>query len=68
VRYVGEPVAVVLGDSPALAEDGVGAIAIDIEELPPVPHRQLDLIGRPRSLNSGLDSRAGDARHQPSGN
>jgi carbon-monoxide dehydrogenase large subunit len=39
VRYVGEPVAVVLGDSPALAEDGVGAIAIDIEELPPVPHR-----------------------------
>src|SRR5437867_3719331 len=37
VRYVGEPVAVVLGDSPALAEDGVGAIALDIEELPPVP-------------------------------
>ena len=36
VRYVGEPVAVVLGDSPALAEDGVGAIALDIEELPPV--------------------------------
>jgi len=27
----------VLGDSPALAEDGVGAIALDIEELPPVP-------------------------------
>ncbi|MBV8576457.1 MAG: hypothetical protein JOZ58_15680 [Acetobacteraceae bacterium] len=26
VRYVGEPVAVVLGDSPALAEDGAGAI------------------------------------------
>jgi aerobic carbon-monoxide dehydrogenase large subunit len=39
VRYVGEPVAVVLGDSPALAEDGVGAIALDLEELPPVPHR-----------------------------
>jgi Molybdopterin-binding domain of aldehyde dehydrogenase len=44
VRYVGEPVAVVLGDSPALAEDGVGAIAIDIEELPPVPDR--DISGR----------------------
>jgi len=29
----------VLGDSPALAEDGVGAIALDIEELPPVPDR-----------------------------
>src|ERR1700731_2238696 len=40
LRYVGEPVAVVLGDSPALAEDGVGAIALDIEELPPVPDRQ----------------------------
>ena len=39
LRYVGEPVAVVLGDSPALAEDGVGAIALDIEELPPVPDR-----------------------------
>src|SRR6516164_2637629 len=40
VRYVGEPVAVVLGDSPALAEDGVGAIALDIEELPPVSDRR----------------------------
>ena len=39
VRYVGEPLAVVLGDSPALAEDGVGAIALDIDELPPVPDR-----------------------------
>ncbi|HUC70238.1 MAG TPA: xanthine dehydrogenase family protein molybdopterin-binding subunit [Stellaceae bacterium] len=40
VRYVGEPVAVVLADSAALAEDGVGAIALDIEELPPVPNRR----------------------------
>src|SRR6266403_1481504 len=39
VRYVGEPVAVVLGDGPALAEDGVGAIALDIEELPPIADR-----------------------------
>ncbi|MGH7029958.1 MAG: xanthine dehydrogenase family protein molybdopterin-binding subunit, partial [Stellaceae bacterium] len=41
VRYVGEPVAVVLADSPALAEDGAGAIALDIEELPPAPDRQV---------------------------
>jgi carbon-monoxide dehydrogenase large subunit len=41
VRYVGEPLAVVLGDSPALAEDGVGTIALDIEELPPVPDRHV---------------------------
>src|ERR1700746_1221149 len=40
VRYVGEPVAVVLADSAALAEDGVGAIALDIEDLPPVPNRR----------------------------
>jgi aerobic carbon-monoxide dehydrogenase large subunit len=39
VRYVGEPIAVVLADSPALAEDGVGAIVLDIEDLPPVPDR-----------------------------
>jgi carbon-monoxide dehydrogenase large subunit len=31
VRYVGEPIAVVLADSPALAEDGVGAIGLDTE-------------------------------------
>ena len=41
VRYVGEPVAVVLADSAALAEDGVGAIELDIEELSPVADRQV---------------------------
>jgi carbon-monoxide dehydrogenase large subunit len=40
VRYVGEPIAVVLADSAALAEDGIGAIALDIEELPPVADSQ----------------------------
>src|ERR1700693_2729592 len=40
VRYVGEPIAGVLADSAALAEDGVGAIALDIEELPPVADRR----------------------------
>src|SRR5712671_3032154 len=40
LRYVGEPIAVVLADSAALAEDGVGAIALDIEELPPVADRR----------------------------
>src|SRR5882762_7179077 len=40
VRYVGEPIAVVLADSAALAEDGVGAIVLDIEELPPVADRR----------------------------
>lgn len=40
VRYVGEPLAVVLADSAALAEDGVGAIGLDIDELAPVADRQ----------------------------
>jgi carbon-monoxide dehydrogenase large subunit len=39
VRYVGEPIAVALGDSPAIAEDALDAIRVDIEPLPPVVNR-----------------------------
>ncbi|MDX6610764.1 MAG: aerobic carbon-monoxide dehydrogenase large subunit, partial [Solirubrobacterales bacterium] len=39
VRYVGEPIAVVVADSPALAEDALEHIALDIETLPPVADR-----------------------------
>jgi carbon-monoxide dehydrogenase large subunit len=39
MRYVGEPVAVVLADSAALAEDGVGAITLDMKEVPAVADR-----------------------------
>ncbi|MFL6930373.1 MAG: xanthine dehydrogenase family protein molybdopterin-binding subunit [Xanthobacteraceae bacterium] len=39
VRYVGEPIAVVLADSAALAEDALDAIALDIEALPAVADR-----------------------------
>ena len=46
VRYVGEPIAVVLADSAALAEDGVGAIDLDIQELPPVPDRRASGRGK----------------------
>jgi carbon-monoxide dehydrogenase large subunit len=38
VRYVGEPVAVVLADSAATAEDALAAITLDIEALPAVVH------------------------------
>jgi aerobic carbon-monoxide dehydrogenase large subunit len=48
VRYVGEPIAVVLADSAALAEDGVEAIALDIEELPVVADRHIS--GRHETL------------------
>ncbi|HZR04001.1 MAG TPA: xanthine dehydrogenase family protein molybdopterin-binding subunit [Burkholderiales bacterium] len=36
VRYVGEPLAIVVADSPALAEDAVDAIYAEIEPLPVV--------------------------------
>jgi aerobic carbon-monoxide dehydrogenase large subunit len=39
VRYVGEPIAVVLANSAVLAENGVEAIGLDLEELPVVADR-----------------------------
>jgi carbon-monoxide dehydrogenase large subunit len=36
VRYVGEPIAVVVADTPAQAQDAVDAITVDIEPLPAV--------------------------------
>jgi carbon-monoxide dehydrogenase large subunit len=39
VRYVGEPVAVVIADSAALAEDALEAIALDIDPTPAVADR-----------------------------
>jgi aerobic carbon-monoxide dehydrogenase large subunit len=39
VRYVGEPIALVLAESAALAEDALEAIAVEIEPLPVVADR-----------------------------
>ena len=39
VRYVGEPIAVVLAESAAIAEDALEAIVLDIEPLPAVADR-----------------------------
>ena len=36
VRYVGEPVAVVIADTQAIAEDAHDTIALDIKPLPPI--------------------------------
>jgi aerobic carbon-monoxide dehydrogenase large subunit len=36
VRFVGEPVAVVVADSPYTAEDGAEAVVLELEPLPPV--------------------------------
>src|SRR5882757_8292366 len=41
VRYVGEPIALVVGETQALAEDALEAIAVEIESLPAVPDRHV---------------------------
>jgi len=45
VRYVGEPVAVVLAATAALAEDAAAAVALDIEALPAVVERDAAASG-----------------------
>ena len=45
VRYVGEPLAVVLADSAALAEDALDAIEVVIEALPAVTDRHMSSRG-----------------------
>jgi carbon-monoxide dehydrogenase large subunit len=41
VRYVGEPVAVVVAETQGQAEDALEAIVLDIERLPALPDRQV---------------------------
>jgi carbon-monoxide dehydrogenase large subunit len=48
VRYVGEPIALVLADSAALAEDALEAIRVDIEPLPVVADRAAARAGEHR--------------------
>jgi carbon-monoxide dehydrogenase large subunit len=45
VRYVGEPIAVVLADRAELAEDALQAVEFDIEHLPPVTNRTASAAG-----------------------
>jgi aerobic carbon-monoxide dehydrogenase large subunit len=45
VRYVGEPLAVVLADAPERAEDAAAAVVVDIEALPAVVDRRAALEG-----------------------
>ncbi|HVY58135.1 MAG TPA: xanthine dehydrogenase family protein molybdopterin-binding subunit [Xanthobacteraceae bacterium] len=45
VRYVGEPVALVLADGPELAEDALQAITLEIDHLPPVTDALQSLKG-----------------------
>jgi aerobic carbon-monoxide dehydrogenase large subunit len=68
VRYVGEVLAVVLAESPALAEDALEAIEVDIELLPAVADRRASakdqsILFEQKSTNLALKFRAvlGDA-------
>ncbi len=67
VRYVGEPIAVVVADSAALAEDALEDIALDIEELPAVADRAMSrsdasvLFEHGSNLVSTLTALRGDA-------
>jgi carbon-monoxide dehydrogenase large subunit len=45
VRYVGEPLAVVVADSVAIGEDALDHIAVDIEPLPPVAGCAAAMVG-----------------------
>ncbi len=53
VRYVGEPVAVVVADSAALAEDAAEAIVIDIAPLPVIADRATAESGAPLFARAG---------------
>ena len=67
VRYVGEPVALVVADSAALAEDALEDIALDIEQLPAVADRAMSrsdvskLFEHAGNLVSTLSALRGDA-------
>jgi carbon-monoxide dehydrogenase large subunit len=67
VRYVGEPIAVVVADSTALAEDALEHVALDIEALPAVADRAAARVdacplfdGRSNRIIT-LTARSGDA-------
>jgi aerobic carbon-monoxide dehydrogenase large subunit len=68
VRYVGEPIAVVLADSVAIGEDALEAIEVEIEELPAIADWQMaakgeSLLFEKQGTNRSLvfESRKGDA-------
>src|SRR5215470_14715009 len=58
VRYVGEPIAVVLADSVAIGEDALEHIAVDIEPLPPVTSCAAAARGDPLLFEAQRTNRA----------
>lgn len=58
VRYVGQPVAAVVADSPYLAEDAAGAVEVTYDLLPPVLDPQAALAEDAEPLFEGRDNEA----------
>jgi aerobic carbon-monoxide dehydrogenase large subunit len=58
VRYVGEPIAVVVAETHALAEDALEAIDIDIERLPALPDRHAAANGKSLLFETSGSNRA----------
>lgn len=56
VRYHGEPVAIVLAETPYLAEDGATAVAVDYEQLPAVVDPEQTLSGDAPLLHPDIGS------------
>ena len=48
VRYVGEPIAIVLANSAELAEDALAAVVVEIDDLPPVTDHRTSARGDAR--------------------
>jgi len=65
VRFVGDPVALVVADSRSLAEDGCDLIDVDYDPLDPVPNmRRADEAGAPRVWEDLDDNCAYDDRSE----
>jgi carbon-monoxide dehydrogenase large subunit len=58
VRYVGEPIAILLATSPAIGEDALEAIAVEIEDLDPVVDRESAANGKSLLFDGAGTNRA----------
>ncbi|WP_029043248.1 molybdopterin cofactor-binding domain-containing protein [Cupriavidus sp. WS] len=63
VRYVGEPVAVVVAESRALAEDALDLVRVDYRALPPVVSIEAAVAGDAPVLHPRLGSNVASDRH-----
>jgi carbon-monoxide dehydrogenase large subunit len=58
VRYVGEPISVVVAETQAIAEDALEAIVVDVERLPVLPDRHAAAEGKSLLFEGNGSNRA----------